>query len=124
MLESADLVAFAATADLARARAFYEGVLGLTVVDDTPIACVLDANGTTLRVTLVGDVVAVAPYTVLGWEVTDIEATIDDLVARGVAFERFDGMAQRDSGVWEAPGGALVAWFKDPDGNVLSLTQL
>jgi catechol 2,3-dioxygenase-like lactoylglutathione lyase family enzyme len=122
MLTDAAIVAFAATADLERSHAFYAGALGLRHVETTPFANVYDADGTTLRVTLV-DSVAGAPYTVLGWNVADIHAAIDRLEARGVAFERFDGVDQDPGGVWTAPGGARVAWFRDPDGNVLSLSQ-
>lgn len=122
MLGSSDLVAFAASADLSRARAFYEGVLGLPVVDQDDFACVFDANGTMLRVTAVREV-SPAGYTVLGWRVADIEAAVRGLSERGVAFSRFDGMEQDDNGIWTSPGGAKVAWFTDPDGNVLSLTQ-
>ena len=122
MLGSSDLVAFAASADLSRARAFYEGVLGLPVLDQDDFACVFDANGTMLRVTAVREV-SPAGYTVLGWRVADIEAAVRGLSARGVAFSRFDGMDQDDNGIWTSPGGSKVAWFTDPDGNVLSLTQ-
>ena len=122
MLGSSDLVAFAASADLHRARAFYEGVLGLAVVEQDDFACVFDANGTMLRVTAVREV-SPAGYTVLGWRVADIEAAAAGLSARGVAFSRFDGMEQDDNGIWTSPGGGKVAWFTDPDGNVLSLTQ-
>jgi len=122
MLGSSDLVAFAASADLPRARAFYEGVLGLPVVEQDDFACVFDANGTMLRVTAVREV-SPAGYTVLGWRVADIEAATAGLSARGVAFSRFDGMDQDDNGIWTSPGGAKVAWFTDPDGNLLSLTQ-
>jgi len=122
MLESCDLVAFVTTADAARARAFYVDVLGLRLVEDTPFALVLDANGTTLRVAI-ADVVDPAPGTVLGWTVPDIAATVDALGAAGIPFERFDGMAQDQRGIWTTPDGAQVAWCKDPDGNVLSLTE-
>jgi catechol 2,3-dioxygenase-like lactoylglutathione lyase family enzyme len=122
MLDTADLVAFVATTDIAAARAFYGEVLGLTLVEDTPFACVFDANGTTVRVTPVPEP-QVAPYTVLGWEVTDMEASIRDLTGRGVVFEHFDGIQQDDSGIWTTPGGDQVAWFKDPDANLLSLSR-
>jgi catechol 2,3-dioxygenase-like lactoylglutathione lyase family enzyme len=115
-------MAFAATTDLAAARAFYQRALGLPLTGESPIACTFDAGGTTLRVNTAEAVIA-APYTVLGWTVTDIAATVGDLKARGVDFERFDGVEQDALGIWSAPGGALVAWFKDPDGNMLSLTQ-
>jgi catechol 2,3-dioxygenase-like lactoylglutathione lyase family enzyme len=122
VLESSDLVAFVAATDLSRARDFYERVLGLPVVEQNDFACVLDAHGTMLRVTAVPEIVR-AGYTVLGWHVTDIAAAVRDLTGRGVTFLRFDGMSQDEQGVWTAPGGARVAWFADPDGNTLSLTQ-
>jgi catechol 2,3-dioxygenase-like lactoylglutathione lyase family enzyme len=123
MLGDADLVAFVGSAELARARPFYEGTLGLRVVDEDPFAVVLDANGTMLRVTAVPDFNP-AGFTVCGWTVDDIGATIGQLAERGVSFLRFAGMDQDDQGVWTAPGGAKIAWFNDPDGNVLSLTEL
>jgi catechol 2,3-dioxygenase-like lactoylglutathione lyase family enzyme len=122
MLNDADLVAFVATSDITKARAFYADVLGLTLTEDTPFACVFDANGTSVRVTPVRDHTP-APYTVLGWNVADIAASVRDLTSRGVVFQRFDGMEQDDLGIWTTPGGDFVAWFKDPDDNVLSLTQ-
>jgi catechol 2,3-dioxygenase-like lactoylglutathione lyase family enzyme len=122
MLGSHDLVAFVAVTDVARARAFYEDVLGLTMTSDTPFALVFDANGTTLRVTPVEHLDPPA-YTVLGWQVDDIASAIRDLASRGVEFTRYDGMEQDELGAWAAPGGAQVAWFHDPDGNTLSLTQ-
>ena len=122
MLSACELIAFVSTTDLGRARAFYEGTLGLPVSDVNPFACVFDARGTMLRVTLVPAVPSVQ-HTVLGWRVSDLAATARSLGERGVIFERFDGMAQDDLGIWTTPGGDLVAWFKDPDGNILSLTQ-
>lgn len=122
MLRSSDLVAFAASTDLSRSRDFYEQRLGLPVLEHNDFACVFDANGTTLRVTAVQEI-SPASYTVLGWRVPDIDAVVRALSARGVAFRRYDGMEQDDNGIWTAPGGGKVAWFADPDGNVLSLTQ-
>jgi catechol 2,3-dioxygenase-like lactoylglutathione lyase family enzyme len=122
VLESSEVVAFVGAGDLARARAFYEQTLGLTVTEHSAFACVLDANGTMLRVTAVPEV-ARAGYTVLGWRVDDIAATVRELTARGVMFLRYASMGQDDSGVWTTPGGDQVAWFADPDGNVLSLSQ-
>jgi catechol 2,3-dioxygenase-like lactoylglutathione lyase family enzyme len=122
MLKSSQIVAFAAAADLHRARAFYEQVLGLPVAEQNDFACVFDANGTMLRITAVPQVCR-AGYTVLGWEVTDIAAAVRELGARGVVFLRYDGMDQDGDGIWTAPGGDKVAWFADPDGNTLSLTQ-
>ena len=121
-LAGAPVMAYVATTDLAAARAFYGRGLGLAMTGESPIACTFDAGGTTLRVNAV-ETAVVAPYTVLGWTVTDIAATVGDLKTRGVDFERFDGVEQDALGIWNSPGGALVAWFKDPDGNMLSLTQ-
>lgn len=116
------MIAFASTADMAKARAFYETALGLPVIDANPYACVFDANGTMLRITLVGEV-ATPGYTVLGWRVTDIGGTITALEAAGVVFARYDGMEQDHQGVWTTPSGDRIAWFNDPDGNVLSLSE-
>ncbi len=122
MLRQAKLVAFTAVSDAARARAFYRDVLGLKLISEDGFAIVFDAHGTTLRVSLVKEVVA-APYTVLGWGVADIAAAVKGLSAAGVQFERYPWMEQDDLGIWSAPGGARVAWFKDPDGNLLSVSQ-
>ena len=122
MLGSSNIIAFAAATDLGRARAFYEQALGLPVVEQNDFACVIDANGTMLRITAVPEV-SRPGYTVLGWRVTDISATVRGLAAKGVVFERYDSMDQDDDGVWTTPGGDKVAWFTDPDGNILSLTQ-
>src|ERR1700681_2236121 len=108
MLGSSDLVAFVSTTDLDRARAFYGTTLGLAVVEESPFACVFDAHGTALRVTPVGEGRA-APYTVLGWTVTDMGATVRALGAAGVVLERFAGVDQDDAGVWRTPSGARVA---------------
>ena len=122
MLETSDLIAFAAAADLARAREFYAQTLGLAVVEETDFACVLDAHGTMLRITAV-PVVSPVGYTVLGWRVDDIAGVVAGLAGRGVVFLRYDSMDQDARGIWTTPGGDQVAWFADPDGNVLSLTQ-
>jgi catechol 2,3-dioxygenase-like lactoylglutathione lyase family enzyme len=123
MLTRNKLMAFLATSDGARARAFYEGTLGLRVTSDDDFALALDAGGTILRVQKVEEV-SPHPFTALGWEVPDIAATADALAARGVRFQRYGGMEQDARGVWRSPSGARIAWFTDPDGNVLSLTQL
>jgi catechol 2,3-dioxygenase-like lactoylglutathione lyase family enzyme len=124
ILGTSKLMAFAPVTDPARARAFYEGVLGLRLVEDeAPFALVFDANGTMLRVTPVGEHKP-APFTVLGWEVDSIEDAVQRLTAADVKFLRFAGMNDGDAlGIWTAPSGARIAWFNDPDGNVLSLTQ-
>jgi catechol 2,3-dioxygenase-like lactoylglutathione lyase family enzyme len=122
MLESARAVAFVSATDLGRARDFYGGTLGLEVQDVSGFACVFRAGGATLRVTLVGEL-SPQPFTVFGWEVGAITETMAALAARGVEFLRYEGMEQDPAGVWTTPGGDRVAWFRDPDGNVLSLTQ-
>ena len=123
MLGSHPLVGFVGVSDVERARAFYGDVLGLRLTSEWPGGCVFDAGGTTLRVTLV-DAPAGAGYTVLGWTVGDIAAVVGELGGRGVAFERYEGLPQDELGVWQTPDGSRVAWFKDPDANVLSVTQL
>ena len=122
MIGAAPLVAFIPSVDLERSRAFYVDVLGLSLLDTNSFADVLDAAGTILRVTKV-DGFTPHPFTTLGWTVADIGAEIMELTDRGVVFERFEGMDQDELGVWQTPG-ARVAWFKDPDANLLSLTQL
>jgi len=117
-----EIVAFVATRDPDRAKTFYRDTLGLTLVSEDPFALVFDAHGTMLRVTTVPQVAA-AVYTVLGWRVPNIVKTSSDLQKAGVTFERYAGMRQDERGVWKSPSGALVAWFKDPDGNTLSITQ-
>jgi catechol 2,3-dioxygenase-like lactoylglutathione lyase family enzyme len=122
LLASSDVIAFAGCADMDRSRAFYEGTLGLRLVEQNDFACVFDANGTMLRVTAV-PAPARAGYTVLGWRVNDIAATVAALTAQAVEFQRYEGMGQDESGVWTTPGGDKVAWFLDPDANTLSLTE-
>jgi catechol 2,3-dioxygenase-like lactoylglutathione lyase family enzyme len=122
MLSGARLTAFIASTDLARSEEFYVATLGLARQDANPYALVVDGGGTLLRITLVEERAA-AEYTVLGWIVEDIAAAVDDLVAKSVTFTVYDGMGQDERGVWRAPDGTQVAWFKDPDGNTLSLQQ-
>jgi len=123
MLGNQTLVAFIATSDAARARSFYEDTLELRLVSLDPYALVFDANGTTIRIQKV-DGLKPQPFTALGWTVDDIESVVTALNEKRVACERFPGMDQDGLGVWLAPSGARVAWFKDPDGNLLSITQL
>jgi catechol 2,3-dioxygenase-like lactoylglutathione lyase family enzyme len=121
VLSEARTVGFVPSTDLARSRAFYAGTLGLEVVGEDSFALVVRTADLTVRVTLVGKSFHVQPFTVLGWEVDDIHATIRFLAERNVAFVRVDGLDQDDDGVWTAPNGTQVAWFRDPDGNTLSL---
>ena len=124
ILGESKLVAFVACTDAAKARAFYEGVLGLRLVaDQTPFALVFDANGTILRVTVVREHHP-SPSTVLGWDVPAVEDTVERLKAAGVVILRYPGVNDSDPhGIWTAPSAARVAWFTDPDGNVLSVTE-
>jgi catechol 2,3-dioxygenase-like lactoylglutathione lyase family enzyme len=124
ILGKSNLVAFVHVTDPVRARAFYEGVLGLRLVEDEkPFALVFDANGIMLRVTPVGEHHP-EPSTVLGRDVKSITSTVERLIAAGVEFQRYPGLNDTDPlGIWTAPGGARIAWFRDPDGNVLSLTE-
>jgi catechol 2,3-dioxygenase-like lactoylglutathione lyase family enzyme len=121
-LSRSNIVAFLATADSQRARTFYESVLGLRLVADEPFALVFDGNGVMVRIQKV-DAVTPAAYTALGWHVADVAATIRGLTDRGAELERFAGLEQDDLGVWRSPSGARVAWLRDPDGNVLSITE-
>lgn len=122
MLQQCDVIAFVGTTNPARSRAFYETALGLRFVAEEPSAIVFDANGTILRVSKTAEVVP-AKYTVLGWKVPDIRRAVKELGSRGVVFERFGFFPQDADGIWTAPDGTRVAWFKDPDANLLSLTQ-
>lgn len=123
LLGSSKISAFSATANPERAKTFYRDQLGLKLVGDEPFALVFDANGIMLRVQKVKEV-REAQYTALGWNVSDIVATVDELEKAGVKFERNGFPGQDEKGIWTPPGSTTrIAWFKDPDGNVLSLAQ-
>jgi catechol 2,3-dioxygenase-like lactoylglutathione lyase family enzyme len=122
-LGDASVLAFAPATDLARARAFYVGVLGLGIVAEDDFALTVSAAGTHIRIAKV-EALAPAPFTILGWQVRDVRAAAVDLAARGVVFTRYPGFTQDELGVWTAPDGARVAWFKDPDGNTLSISSV
>ncbi len=114
---------FLATSDTGAARAFYEGALGLSLLSDDPYALVYALNGLELRLSKVPGHTPL-PFTVLDWQVDDILSAHAALSAGGVAFSRFDGMDQDENAIWTSPdGGARILWFKDPDGNVLSVSQ-
>jgi catechol 2,3-dioxygenase-like lactoylglutathione lyase family enzyme len=124
-LGSSGLVAFVPTRDPGRARRFYEGTLGLRFVSADQFALVFTSHGTTIRIADVSAVPEFQPasFTILGWQVADAERAVRELAGRGVTFERYPGMDQDAAGIWRSPSGARVAWFKDPDGNILSITQ-
>jgi catechol 2,3-dioxygenase-like lactoylglutathione lyase family enzyme len=121
-LASRHLFGFVPTADPVKARAFFGGTLGLRMIQEDQFMMVFDANGTKLRVVTFPSVTP-APLSVVHWEVPDIAAAVQDLTRAGVTFERYEKMVQDELGVWKSWNGSLVAWFKDPDGNILSLTQ-
>lgn len=115
-------VLFLATSDAQRSRRFYEGNLGLTFVADEPAALVFQVGASMLRIQKVTQVCK-APYTQLGWAVPDIRKTVHRLRAAGVVFQCYEGLGQDSDAIWHAPSGAKVAWFEDPEGHILSLTQ-
>ncbi len=129
MLSGERISAFVPTTDGDMARAFYVDLLGLRLISDDQFALVLDSNGVTVRVSKVPAFIP-HKFTVLGWEVSDIEKLVTELSSKGVIFENFGLPGQDEKGIWtasevdNAAAGARVAWFKDPDGNVLSLSQL
>ena len=123
MLGSEKIVAFVGVTNADAARAFYRDTLGLKLVSEDGFALVFDVAGVMLRVTLLKEVIQ-AQHTVLGWNVSDIVASIKEMTASGVTFERYGWFKQDEHGIWDAPGGARIAWFKDPDGNILSLAQM
>ena len=122
MLANKKLMAFLATSNAVKARDFYQNILGLTLVDEHEFALVFDAFGIELRIQKIPEFTALA-QTVLGWSVPDIAHEISELAAKGVEFMHFEGMEQDELGIWQTPSGARVAWFKDSDGNTLSLTE-
>ncbi len=122
MLGSCEMMSFVATTQPDAAKAFYGDVLGLALAEDSPFAVVFSGGGRMLRMPKV-QTFSPLPFTVLGWMVPDITATAAALAAKNVAFETFPGLPQDSTGIWTAPNGDKVAWFKDPDGNLLSLTQ-
>lgn len=117
-------IAFIPTTNAATARTFYEATLGLNFVSEDNFAVVFRVGSaqTMLRIVCAPQPFTPNPFTIFGWEVTDIHAAIADLTSRGVEFLRFSYFEQDEAGVWSSPSGAQVAWFKDPDGNTLSLS--
>jgi catechol 2,3-dioxygenase-like lactoylglutathione lyase family enzyme len=118
-----NIVAFVSIVDVPRARDFYQNTLGLRLVmEEPPFALVFEANGIMLRLGMAKEL-PLAHGTVLGWQVPEIAATVRSLAQAGVPFERYAGMDQDELGIWTSPSGARVAWFKDPDGNILSVSE-
>lgn len=120
---TAKAVTFIVTRDREAAKRFYGETLGFPLRSEDAFAVVFDLNGTALRISTLKDHVA-QRHTVLGWHVEDIVATVEALTAKGVKFNIYDGMGQDALGIWTPPGSTgKVAWFYDPDGNNLSLSQ-
>ena len=122
MLEGKSLIAFVPTVKPAAAKAFYKDAIGLKLLSEDNFAMVFDANGTILRVTTVRELKP-QEFTILGWNVDDIVSTIKSLNQKNIICERYGFFEQDDLGIWVSPNGAKVAWFKDADGNILSITE-
>lgn len=122
MLADKKLKAFVPTLNLKNAKGFYKDILGLLFLSEDDYGLEFDANGTLLRVIIVPELKPQG-FTVLGWNVANIASTIQSLNKKGIVCEKYDFMEQDKLGIWLSPGGSKVAWFKDPDGNVLSLTE-
>jgi catechol 2,3-dioxygenase-like lactoylglutathione lyase family enzyme len=123
MLHANSPIAFLATASPSNARSFYADILGLTLLSEDDFSLVFDLRGIPLRIQKVHEFQP-HPFTALGWHVPDVARTVAALRARGVNFERYPFLTQDAHDLWDAPGGARIAWFKDPDGNLLSLTEV
>ena len=122
MTPESKIVGFIPTQNAERALAFYQNVLGLRFISDDSFAIVLESNGTMIRLVRTSEFTA-APYTILGWQVEDIDNAVKELLSKGLVFRRYSFLEQSEDGIWTAPEGAKVTWFQDPDGNVLSLSQ-
>jgi catechol 2,3-dioxygenase-like lactoylglutathione lyase family enzyme len=125
MLNEDKLVAFVPSRDPKKAKSFFIDVLGMRFISEDPFAVIFDSNGIAVRLVDVSSVKDFKPaaFTILGWSVKDIKQTVRGLQERGVTFERYPGMKQDDLGIWVTPSGAKIAWFKDPDGNILSVGE-
>lgn len=123
MLANGILKAFIPTVDPQEAILFYRDLLGFELMSEDDYAMEFNANGTLLRVTIVDEFVP-QPFTILGWNIENLVFTVRQFNNKNIYFEIFDFLEQDDLGIWNSPGGAKVAWFKDPDGNILSLTEL
>lgn len=123
MIHGNQLMAFVPVSNADRARGFYRDTLGLRLISEDRFALAFDVEGVMLRATLVSEFTP-QPFTVLGWQVPDATGMARRLANGGIELLHFPGMSQDEDGLWHAPGGAVIGWFKDPDGNILSITQL
>jgi len=122
MLINETLKTFIPTVKPQEAKVFYRDILGLTFLGEDSYGIEFDSGGRLLRVITVRELTS-HEFTILGWNVTDIEATVDLLVSRGISFQKYD-FINNERGIWTSPNNSKVAWFKDPDGNVLSVSQM
>lgn len=122
MLASNSLIAFIPTVNAEKAKAFYVGILGLEFIQDDKFALVLKGGSNMIRIVRLESFTP-APYTILGWEVPNLRQEVQRLSKEGISFTRYPFLQQDEDGVWTTPTGSLVAWFQDPDGNVLSFSQ-
>jgi len=122
MLAQGKIAGFVPTTDYDKARAFYEGKLGFGFISLDQYALVMSVGGHRIRITKMPNYTPLQG-TILGWEVQDIQAVATWLRDRGVTLEKYPFVQDRDLGIWTTPSGDKVAWFKDPDGNILSIAQ-
>ena len=122
MLASGKMTGFVPTSDYEKARAFYEGKLGFSFVSIDQYALVVSIGGHNIRISKFPNFTP-RESTILGWEVANIEEAVEWLRDRGVTLEKYPFVQDRERGIWTTPTGDKVAWFKDPDGNILSVSQ-
>lgn len=122
MLLEPRIITFLPITDAANAKNFYENILGLNMISEDEYALEFERNGTCLRLTIVPQLTP-QPFTVLGFQIDQIESQIKSLSSKGVVFEEYKNLNQNHLGIWTSPSKAKIAWFKDPDGNLISLTE-
>ena len=122
MLSNPKLKAFIPTTKPEQAKIFYRDIIGLNLLSQDTYGMELDSNGMVLRINTVPEYTP-HMFTILGWNVEEIAANIRSLNEKGIQFEKYPFLEQDELGIWTAPDGTKVAWFKDPDGNLLSLTE-
>lgn len=122
MLTEPKVTAFLPTVKPEKAKQFYQNILGLNLLSEDNYALEFEGNGTMLRITVVPELNP-HPFAVLGFKIENIVSQVQMLTNKGVTFERYSSLEQDDLGVWTSPSKAKIAWFKDPDGNLISLTQ-
>ncbi len=123
MLGDKELKAFVPTVMPDKAKSFYQDILGLKLLSEDNYALEFNANGVLLRIAIVPELKPQG-FTVLGWNLPDISSEIKSLNSKGIFCEKYSFLKQDDLGIWTAPGGSKVAWFKDPDGNILSSNRI